>query len=123
MVTPQSPAVAQTQTAVNQDGTHSGQGATVREYGATQLGGTTGTTDGDPRANCSLVNCPTCRLKAAISSSVTGGRSNYQSPTLAAFFKHLTMTSGYPRLEKPLTQQILHNQLAEFLFSPTTASP
>eukprot|EP00965_Chrysotila_dentata_P155398 5133676-Pleurochrysis_carterae.AAC.7 len=35
---------------------------------------------------------------------VTGGSSNYQSPTLATFFKHLTVTSGYPRLEGPLTR-------------------
>eukprot|EP00965_Chrysotila_dentata_P027210 903855-Pleurochrysis_carterae.AAC.1 len=54
---------------------------------------------------------------------VTGGSSNYQSPTLAAFFKYLTLASGYPRLEEPLTQQLYHSQLAEFLFSPTSASP
>eukprot|EP00965_Chrysotila_dentata_P105393 3480501-Pleurochrysis_carterae.AAC.3 len=59
----------------------------------------------------------------AAAAMVTGGSSNYQSPTLATFFKHLTVASGYPRLEEPLTQQLYHSQLAEFLFSPTTASP
>eukprot|EP00965_Chrysotila_dentata_P176696 5835435-Pleurochrysis_carterae.AAC.1 len=42
----------------------------------------------------------------AAAAMVTGGSSNYQLPTLATFFKYLTLASGYPRLEEPLTQQL-----------------
>eukprot|EP00965_Chrysotila_dentata_P084326 2784717-Pleurochrysis_carterae.AAC.2 len=59
----------------------------------------------------------------AAAAMVTGESSNYQSPTLATFFRHLTVASGYTRLEETLTQQLYHSQLAQFLFSPTTASP
>eukprot|EP00965_Chrysotila_dentata_P221917 6192668-Pleurochrysis_carterae.AAC.2 len=47
----------------------------------------------------------------AVAAMVKGGSSNYQSPTLATFFKHFTVTAGYPRLEEPLMQQIYHSQL------------
>eukprot|EP00965_Chrysotila_dentata_P127520 4217120-Pleurochrysis_carterae.AAC.1 len=37
------------------------------------------------------------RWGGGAAAAMVTGSSNYQSPTLATFFKHLTVASGYPR--------------------------